>query len=141
MFYFYIIQAITGNDNAAEALMHLSNFNWDLLVPIYFCFPTICQIRFHYIPYTVIFQAAVQHVTPHHTQQLPSEGRSSQSSIPNVTIADDFIDMTASTSNDTERILTIEIEQNGHVINTVKVPEGFTIGKLLLYIQYHVLLK
>lgn len=94
-----------------------------------------------YSSYTVIFQAAVQHVTPHHTQQLPSEGRSSQSSIPNVTIADDFIDMTASTSNDTERILTIEIEQNGHVINTVKVPEGFTIGKLLLYIQYHVLFK
>lgn len=58
-----------------------------------------------------------------------------------MTIADDFIDMTASTSNDTERILTIEIEQNGHVINTVKVPEGFTIGKSLLFEQLHVLLK
>jgi len=32
----FVIQAITGIDNAAEALMHLSNFDWDLLVCITF---------------------------------------------------------------------------------------------------------
>lgn len=98
-------QAITGIDNAGEALMHLSNFNWDLL-------------------------AAVQHVTPEHTQHLPSENQSSQPSIPVVTIADDFIDMTASTSNETCRLLTIEIEHNGRILTTVKVNDESKIDDL-----------
>jgi len=83
-------QAITGIDNAGEALMHLSNHNWDLL-------------------------AAVQHVTPQHTQHLPSEVRRMDRS---VMIADDFVDMAPSTSQES-RLLTIEIEQNGHVITVI----------------------
>ncbi|XP_015372334.1 PREDICTED: FAS-associated factor 1 isoform X1 [Diuraphis noxia] len=108
-------QAITGIDNAGEALMHLSNFNWDLL-------------------------AAVQHVTPQHTQHLPSEGRSTQLSAPTVMIADDFSGMTASTSNETRRLITIEIEQNGHIIATLKVNDGSTIDdlKTLVYAECNI---
>lgn len=80
----------------------------------------------------MIFQAAVQHVTPEHTQHLPSENRSSQPSIPVVTIADDFIDMTASTSNETCRLLTIEIEHNGRILTTVKVNDESKIGNYIL---------
>ncbi|XP_022174084.1 FAS-associated factor 1-like isoform X2 [Myzus persicae] len=105
-------QAITGIDNAAEALMHLSNFNWDLL-------------------------AAVQHVTPQHTQHLPSEGRRIRLGAPSVMIADDFSGMTASTSNETHRLITIEIEQNGHIIATLKVNDASTIDdlKTLVYAE------
>jgi len=86
---------------------------------------------FRIICYTVcivIFQAAVQHVTPQHTQHLPSESQNSQPSIPTVTISDDFIEMTASTSNKTHRILTIVIEQNGHMITTININDEATIG-------------
>ncbi|KAL5244435.1 hypothetical protein ACI65C_011845 [Semiaphis heraclei] len=108
-------QAITGIDNAGEALMHLSNFNWDLL-------------------------AAVQHVTPQHTQHLPSEGRSTQLSAPTVMIADDFSGMTASTSNEARRLITIEIEQNGRIITTLKVNDGSTIDdlKTLVYAESNI---
>lgn len=108
-------QAITGIDNTGEALMHLSNFNWDLL-------------------------AAVKHVTPQHTQHLPSEGRSTQLSAPTVMIADDFSGMTASTSNETRRLITIEIEQNGHIIATLKVNDGSTIDdlKTLVYAESNI---
>ncbi|KAE9542579.1 hypothetical protein AGLY_002490 [Aphis glycines] len=103
-------QAITGIDNAGEALMHLSNFNWDLL-------------------------AAVQHVTPKHTQHLPSEGRSTELSAPAVTVADDFMNMIASTSK--HRLITIEIEQNGRIIAILTLSDSSTIGvddlKTLLY--------
>jgi len=43
-------------------------------------------------------------------------------------IADDFSGMTASTSNETRRLITIEIEQHGHIIATLKVNDGSTIG-------------
>lgn len=104
-------QAITGIDNAAEALMHLSNCDWDLL-------------------------AAVHHVTPQHTQHLPSEGRSSLSSTPAVTIADDFLNMTASTSKGS-RLLTIDIEQNGLNLATIVMSEIGTLDSLktLLFAQ------
>jgi len=59
---------------------------------------------------------------------LPSEGRSTQLSAPTVMIADDFSGMTASTSNETRRLITIEIEQHGHIIATLKVNDGSTIG-------------
>jgi len=49
-------------------------------------------------------------------------------SAPTVMIADDFSGMTASTSNETYRLITIEIEQNGHIIATLKVNDGSTIG-------------
>ncbi|XP_050538185.1 FAS-associated factor 1 [Daktulosphaira vitifoliae] len=105
-------QAITGIDNVGEALMHLSNCNWDLL-------------------------AAIQHVMPQHTQQLPSESRTYQSDIPMVTIADDFIDMSASTSNENHRVITIEIEQNKRIITTLKVNDGSTVDdiKTLVYAE------
>ncbi|XP_050422174.1 FAS-associated factor 1 [Adelges cooleyi] len=105
-------QAITGIDNVGEALMHLSNCNWDLL-------------------------AAVQHVTPQHTQHLPSEGHTYRPDVPTVTIADDFIDMTASTSNGNRRVLNIEIEQNNRIITTLKVNDGSTVDdiKVLVYAE------
>lgn len=37
--------------------------------------------------------------------------------------------MIASTSNETRRLLTIEIVQNGHTITTLRVNDGSTIGK------------
>ncbi|VVC26983.1 Hypothetical protein CINCED_3A001994 [Cinara cedri] len=100
-------QAITGIDNAGEALMHLSNFNWDLL-------------------------AAVHHVTPQHTQQLPSEGHSTQSNIQNISLAEDFTELVVppSTSDESQRILNIEFEQNGHIIATLRVNNKATVDDL-----------
>lgn len=52
--------------------------------------------------------------------------------------------MTASTSNDSSRILTIDIEQNGRIITTLKVNDGSTVGncssllKMLISYIYHV---
>jgi len=50
-------------------------------------------------------------------------------------IADDFSGMTASTSNETRRLLTIEIEQNGRIIATLKVNDGSTIGNLFSFLN------
>lgn len=83
----------------------------------------------------VIIQAAIQHVVPQHTQHLPSEGRSSQSSIPAVTVANDFVDMTASTSNETQRLLSIDIEYEGRILTTLKVVDVSTIGNLFLHLS------
>lgn len=92
----------------------------------------MCSHLFFYNNF-VIFQAAVQHVTPQHTQHLPSEGRSSRSTIPSVSIANDFGDMTASTSNETLRSLIIEIVQNGRHITTLSINERSTIGKIYIF--------
>lgn len=128
---FCVIQAITGIDNTGEALMHLSNCNWDLLVFTIVSYQYVWTL-FLYSVCIVVFQAAVQRVTPQHTQHLPSEGRSSLPNPPPlVTIADDFI-MTASTSNENHRLLTIEIEQDGHSLTTLKMNDGSTLGNYLI---------
>lgn len=93
--------------------------------------PGACDGCFTKTAISVTFQAAVQHVTPQHTQTLPSEGRSTQpiNVRPNtVVIADDFSGMTASTSNETQRLITVEIEQNGHNITTITLNDGSTVG-------------
>jgi len=77
----------------------------------------------------MFFQAAVHHVTPQHTQHLPSEGRSSHSSATPVTISDDFINMTASTSKGV-RVLTIDVEQNGHSLAPIIMSEMGTLGSI-----------
>lgn len=74
-----------------------------------------------------MYQAAVHHVTPQHTQHLPSEGRSTRSNTPAVTIADDFLNTTASTSNG-GRMLTIDVEQNGHNLTSIAMSEMGTLG-------------
>lgn len=93
--------------------MHLSNHNWDLLVCLVI---QSSNNGFAVIPLFFVFcQAAVQHVTPQHTQHLPSEVRNMDHS---VMIADDFVNMAPSTSQESH-LLTIEIEQNGHVITVI----------------------
>jgi len=58
---------------------------------------------------------------------LPSEGRSSRLNTPPVTIAEDFFDLTASTSKG-DHMLTIDIEQNGHNLTSIVMSEMGTLG-------------
>lgn len=62
---------------------------------------------------------------------MPSEVRRMDQS---VMIADDFVDMTPSTSQES-RLLTIEIEQNGHIITVISFnPDSrTTIGICFLF--------
>jgi len=65
---------------------------------------------------------------------LPSEEHSTELSAPAVTVADDFMNMIASTSK--HRLITIEIEQNGRIIAILTLSDNSTIGNFLLIFIY-----